>query len=94
MTKFFCFYCQMPRELINKFEGIGFFLEFNRLFAKFNVWPPNLVLVMDDWTSHKQLTIIYVCVCTCACMQALPMLHVFVCLCLWVNECLNKDIIA
>ena len=30
----------------------------------------------------------------CACIQALPMWHVFICLCLWVSGCLNKDIIA
>ena len=23
------------------------------IFLKFNVWPPDLVLVMDDWVLHK-----------------------------------------
>ena len=44
-----------------------------RLFAKFNVWPPDLLFVMDDWTSPNKLTTIYACVCMCACIQALSM---------------------
>ena len=32
-------------------------------FAKFNIWPPDLVFVMDDL--HKQLTAIYACVYVC-----------------------------
>ena len=65
-----------------------------RLFAKFNVWLPDLVFVMDDWTSHKQLTAIYVCVRMYACIQALSIWHVFVCQCFWVSGCLNKATIA
>ena len=45
-------------------------------FAKFNVWSPDLVFVMDGWTSHKQLTAIHACVCMCPCMHALPMWHI------------------
>ena len=46
-----------------------YFYEYD-FFAKFNIWPPYLVFVMDDWTSHKQLTAIYACVCMCASIQA------------------------
>ena len=33
------------------------------LFLKFNVWPPDLVLVMDDWTLHE-LQLLCICVHT------------------------------
>ena len=30
---------------------------------KSNVWPPDLVFVMDDWTLHKLFTAMYMCTC-------------------------------
>ena len=36
------------------------------LYLKFNVWPPDLVFVTDDWILHKQLTAVDVCVRICA----------------------------
>ena len=39
----------------------------SKLFAKFNVWPPDLVVVIYDWTSHKHPLFIYVYVCVHVC---------------------------
>ena len=54
------------------------------LFGKFNIWPPDLVFVMDNWTLHKPLTAIYVCVHLC--MHYPRDMLVSVCVGVWVLE--------
>ena len=50
------------------------------------------IWICDGWLDFAQTINRYLCMC--AYMLALPMWHVFVCLCLWVSGCLNKDIIG
>ena len=60
------------------YVALGIYL-INGLSSKFNIWPPDLVFEMDDWTLHKWLTVMYVC----ACMMCTYACNAWVFVCEW-----------
>ena len=50
-----------------------FFGSLHWTFLKFNIWPSDLVFVIDNLTKHKQLT--DVCVCMYGCVYVLNKIH-------------------
>ena len=66
------------------------------LFLKFNIWPPDLVFVMEEKVFARKLTVKYVSACIYVWMYTCIAYVTCVCLylCVCVGGCLNKDIIA
>ena len=62
-------------------------------FAKFNVWPPDLVFC-DGWLDFTQTINGYLCMCMQVSMYTCITHVTCRCLCLWVSGCLNQDIIT